>query len=287
MDIFFRSREKRKAARLARERKTVAAMLRIFCRAHHGGGKDLCAACADLQAYVMCRLDRCPFGAEKPTCAACPIHCYKTDRREQIRAVMRYAGPRMLWHHAQRQPYGIKTTEAPQYRRFVLRRQGDPQQSPGGTGASGHQRAPLGINDGRGVMFVSHRGVIYPSGFLPVVCGQFPRDSVVDVYQHHPSFQALRDANRLEGKCGRCEFRHVCGGSRARSFAVTGDMLAAEPDCPYLPSASRNGTTAATCAPQRRFPSCWKRAPCATRTTSRPNRARRSAAVLSAEDRMS
>ncbi len=146
-----------------------------------------------------------------------------------------------LWHHAQRQPYGIKTTEAPQYRRFVLRRQGNPQQSPGG--ASGHQRAPLGINDGRGVMFVSHRGVIYPSGFLPVVCGQFPRDAVVDVYQHHPSFQALRDANRLQGKCGRCEFRHVCGGSRARSFAVTGDMLAAEPDCPYLPSALREAVS--------------------------------------------
>ncbi len=99
MDIFFRSREKREAARLTRERKTVTAMLRIFCRAHHGGEKDLCAACADLNAYVMCRLDRCPFGAEKPTCAACPIHCYKTDRREQIRAVMCYAGPRMLWHH--------------------------------------------------------------------------------------------------------------------------------------------------------------------------------------------
>ena len=86
-------------------------------------------------------------------------------------------------------------------------------------------------------MFISHQGVIYPSGFLPVVCGRFPRDSVVEVYQQHPSFQSLRDANRLQGKCGRCEFRHVCGGSRARSFALTGDMLAAEPDCAYLPAA--------------------------------------------------
>ncbi len=145
-----------------------------------------------------------------------------------------------LWHHARRQPYGIKTTEAPQYRRFVIRRQGDPQRSPDSAGGNERQRAPLGINDGRGVMFISHRGVVYPSGFLPVVCGQFPRDSVVDVYQHDPHFQALRDANRLQGKCGRCEFRHVCGGSRARSFAVTGHMLAAEPDCPYLPTALRD-----------------------------------------------
>jgi radical SAM protein with 4Fe4S-binding SPASM domain len=59
----------------------------------------------------------------------------------------------------------------------------------------------------------------------------------VDVYQNHPSFRALRDANLLQGKCGRCEFRHVCGGSRARSFAVSGDMSAAEPDCDYLPAA--------------------------------------------------
>ncbi|OHB81602.1 MAG: hypothetical protein A2W31_17680 [Planctomycetes bacterium RBG_16_64_10] len=67
-----------------------------------------------------------------------------------------------LWHHAQRQPYGIKTTEAPQYRRFVLRRPGDPQQNPDSAAANHQQRAPLGINDGRGVMFISHQGVIYP-----------------------------------------------------------------------------------------------------------------------------
>lgn len=99
MNLFFRSSEKREAGKLARERKTVTAMLRIYCRAHHGGGAELCAACAELHAYAMCRLDRCPFGEQKPTCAACPIHCYKADRRQQIREVMKYAGPRMLWHH--------------------------------------------------------------------------------------------------------------------------------------------------------------------------------------------
>ena len=85
--------------RVARERQTVTAMIRIYCRGQHGAAGQLCAACAELHAYAMARLDRCPFGAEKPTCANCTVHCYKTDRREEIRAVMRYAGPRMLWRH--------------------------------------------------------------------------------------------------------------------------------------------------------------------------------------------
>jgi len=97
--MWFRSRHQREAARLTRERKTVTAMLRIYCRGHHGDRRELCEECAQLHAYAMCRLDRCPFGADKPACAACPIHCYKADRREQIRQVMRYAGPRMLWRH--------------------------------------------------------------------------------------------------------------------------------------------------------------------------------------------
>ncbi|MFW6059452.1 MAG: TIGR04053 family radical SAM/SPASM domain-containing protein [Phycisphaeraceae bacterium] len=134
-----------------------------------------------------------------------------------------------LWHHARMQPFAIKTTEAPHYRRFVLQRAGDPQ------GQRDAQRAPLGVNDGKGVMFVSHTGQIFPSGFLPLECGRFPRDSVVDVYQHHPTFRALRDPDRLEGKCGTCEYRHVCGGSRARAYAVTRNPLAAEPDCLYMP----------------------------------------------------
>src|SRR5262249_58017328 len=83
--------------RLAREWKTVSAMLRIYCRDQHRG--DLCPTCLDLMSYVNLRLDRCRFGEEKPTCARCPVHCYQRDRREQIKAVMRYAGPRMLWEH--------------------------------------------------------------------------------------------------------------------------------------------------------------------------------------------
>jgi len=83
--------------RLAREGKTVTAMLRIYCRDQHGGA--LCSQCQELMGYVRVRLDRCRFGKDKPTCAKCPVHCYQRDRREQIKAVMRYAGPRMLLEH--------------------------------------------------------------------------------------------------------------------------------------------------------------------------------------------
>ena len=143
-----------------------------------------------------------------------------------------------LWHHARHQPYAVKTTEAPHYRRWVLQHGGDPLEGPHGDGGPGKRmhRAPLGVGDGKGVMFVGHVGEIYPAGFLPLCCGRFPQDSVVDVYQHHPTFRTLRDPDRFKGACGVCEFRHVCGGSRARAYAVTGDPLAAEPDCVYEPA---------------------------------------------------
>jgi MoaA/NifB/PqqE/SkfB family radical SAM enzyme len=91
------------------------------------------------------------------------------------------------------------------------------------------------VNDGKGVLFVSRTGEIFPSGFLPLSCGRFPFDSVVSVYRNATPFRILRDPDRLGGKCGVCEYRHVCGGSRARAYAVTGDPLAAEPDCTYIP----------------------------------------------------
>lgn len=84
--------------RLDRERRTIAAMIAIYCRDHHGTGA-LCETCAALEAYASERIDRCVYGPEKPTCVNCPIHCYKLDRREAVREVMRYAGPRMLRRH--------------------------------------------------------------------------------------------------------------------------------------------------------------------------------------------
>jgi len=85
--------------RLARELKTIRAMVRIYCRDHHGVGGDLCEECATLSDYATRRLDRCVFGDDKPTCAKCKVHCYNAAMRERVRVVMRYAGPRMAWRH--------------------------------------------------------------------------------------------------------------------------------------------------------------------------------------------
>lgn len=138
-----------------------------------------------------------------------------------------------LWHHAQKQPYAVKTTEAPHYRRFVIQHQLPKAQGRSGAAPVGFISA--GVNDGKGVMFVSHCGIVHPSGFLPIVCGFFPLEHVVAIYQQSPIFRALRDASRLEGKCRDCEFRNICGGSRARAYAVTGNLFAQEPDCAYVP----------------------------------------------------
>ncbi len=87
--------------RLAREARTVEAMIALYCRGqrHTPPGAGLCAECQRLAIYARLRLARCGYGAAKPTCARCPIHCYSQAWRERIRTVMRYAGPRMLWHH--------------------------------------------------------------------------------------------------------------------------------------------------------------------------------------------
>jgi hypothetical protein len=86
--------------RLKREHDTLVCMTRIYCDDHHEHDQDaLCADCAALMAYAERRLARCPYGEKKPTCANCPIHCYKPAPREQVREVMRYAGPRMTLRH--------------------------------------------------------------------------------------------------------------------------------------------------------------------------------------------
>lgn len=85
--------------RMERERRTVEAMIDIYCHQRHGTGKELCPSCEALRVYARQRLQKCPFQEGKPTCAKCPVHCYKPDTRREIRAVMRYAGPRMLYRH--------------------------------------------------------------------------------------------------------------------------------------------------------------------------------------------
>jgi hypothetical protein len=86
-------------SRLVREWKTMAAMVRCYCQDHHETTAGLCLECRGLLDYATLRLDRCRFGAGKPICAHCPVHCYQRNRRDQVKTVMRYAGPRMLGRH--------------------------------------------------------------------------------------------------------------------------------------------------------------------------------------------
>ena len=91
------------------------------------------------------------------------------------------------------------------------------------------------MGDGNGFVFVDHVGQICPSGFLPVACGNVRTTSLVDVYRQDEVFLRLRDADGLQGKCGRCRFREICGGSRSRAFAATGALTASDPLCVYQP----------------------------------------------------
>jgi hypothetical protein len=81
------------------EVRTVAAMIRMYCRAHHGTTKNLCENCDGLFSYAQERISKCPFGDGKPVCNQCTVHCYNPEMRARVQAVMRFAGPRMIWHH--------------------------------------------------------------------------------------------------------------------------------------------------------------------------------------------
>jgi radical SAM protein len=132
-------------------------------------------------------------------------------------------------------PYGIKTTEDMHYRPYVAQRMKE------GHGAAEKQNArevtwrTAGVSDGKGFVFVSHQGEIFPSGFLPVTGGNVLQDSLTDVYRNSGLFKTLRDTEQRGGKCGLCEYRKICGGSRARAYALTGDFLAEDPRCVYQP----------------------------------------------------
>ncbi|BBW97133.1 TIGR04053 family radical SAM/SPASM domain-containing protein [Geobacillus icigianus] len=160
---------------------------------------------------------------------------------------------RWLYETSKRVPFDIKTTAAQHYRRVVLQakmREGKTANNgihyedvlnKGLTGqVDGLGRAPRGVNDGNGFIFISHIGDVYPSGLLPVKAGNIRETPLADIYRHSPIFQDLRNPDKYKGKCGVCEFRHVCGGSRSRAYAVTGDYLESEPYCIYIPKALRN-----------------------------------------------
>ncbi len=128
-------------------------------------------------------------------------------------------------------PFPISTTEGQHYRRVIL-------QQAAREGSAIRPRVS-GVSDGRGFVFVSHTGEVCPSGFLPLPAGSVRRKKLLGIYREAPLFRALRNPASLKGKCGRCEFRTICGGSRARAFAVTGDPFAEEPLCSYQPQPAR------------------------------------------------
>lgn len=135
-------------------------------------------------------------------------------------------------------PFGIKTTEAPHFQRVIWQHEQDTR-SGGNAPRNEWKRAPLraprSVTDGNGFVFVDHLGDVCPSGFLPVSCGNVRTGDLVSIYRDDEMFRRLRDPDALMGKCGRCEFRTICGGSRARAYAATGSLVASDPLCAYNP----------------------------------------------------
>jgi radical SAM protein len=140
-----------------------------------------------------------------------------------------------LYELSKSAPFGVKTTEAMHYRRYVAQR----VRAEGGVAENESARGvawrTAGVSDGKGFVFVSHTGEIFPSGFLPVSGGNVLRDSLTGVYRNSALFRSLRDTTQRGGKCGLCEYARICGGSRSRAYAFIGDFLAEDPRCVYQP----------------------------------------------------
>lgn len=154
-----------------------------------------------------------------------------------------------LYDLSREAPFDVKSTAAPAYRRVAIERARAEAQG-GGEGPArplagagyrfqdGLDRPAMGVNDGNGFAFVSHTGEVCPSGFLPLAAGNVRERPLAEIYRNAPLFLDLRDPAKLKGRCGVCEFRTVCGGSRARAWAVSGDYLAEDPSCVYQPQAA-------------------------------------------------
>ncbi len=154
-----------------------------------------------------------------------------------------------MYDLSKKAPFDVRTTAAQHYRRVVIQRKrqeesrAEKPSTISGAGysfADGLGQSGKGVNDGNGFAFISHIGEVCPSGFLPLPAGNVREQSFIDIYRDSPLFQELRDYSRLKGKCGVCDFREVCGGSRARAFAVTGDYMESDPYCAYVPPAARS-----------------------------------------------
>ncbi len=138
----------------------------------------------------------------------------------------------------------VKVTCAPHYQRIIRQRglyqhRGRTSRSRGNApGRTAHASA-RGCLAGLGVLFVGHQGDVFPCGYLPVKCGQVPRQDLADIWFNNTDLARLRNSDMLQGKCGICGYRHICGGCRARAYAATGNYLAEEPFCTYVPPAAK------------------------------------------------
>lgn len=157
-----------------------------------------------------------------------------------------------LYELGKRVPFDIKTTSGQHFRRVVIQNKMRDQQIADSAiefkdsllkGLMGVKdkmgRAPFGVNDGKGMLFISHTGDVFPSGMLPIKAGNVRKESLTSIYRNTPIFMQLKNPDLLKGKCGICEYKHVCGGNRARAFAITGDYLESEPYCMYIPEEMR------------------------------------------------
>ncbi len=139
-----------------------------------------------------------------------------------------------LYDRAREAPFQVKTTEATHYRRIAIRRMEAEGLDEAAIARTSVGRG-FGIRDGNGIMFVAHDGQVFPSGFLPLAVGDVRTGNVVELYRDHPVFRQLRDTSAFKGRCGLCPYLDRCGGSRARAYAWTGDILEADPLCPFVP----------------------------------------------------
>lgn len=160
-------------------------------------------------------------------------------RGKQLNEVTAEKGEELMrWVHdlAQVAPFQIKTTEAPSYRRIAQNLMKEAGMSHEQMRETSVHRG-YGIRDGNGIMFVSHVGEVYPSGFLPLCAGNIRQTPLVEIYRNSEVFLKVRDVDSFGGKCGVCEYKKICGGSRARAYAHTGDPAGSDPLCPYEPFA--------------------------------------------------
>lgn len=161
---------------------------------------------------------------------------------------------RWLYKLSKRAPFDIKTTAAQHYRRVVIQSKMREKASKSDANSilyedaltngtvgqiDGLGRAPKGVNDGNGFLFISHTGDVFPSGLLPIKAGNVRLTPLAEIYRESEVFKNLRNPNKYKGKCGVCEFRFVCGGSRSRAYNITGDYMESEPYCVYIPKAMR------------------------------------------------